>query len=145
MCNLIMAQKPNLKNPKIKIQNMNDQILIMSQQLDEREQIILQQDEQIKELQAIKNLLIKKISQQEKTITSLNETLKTKRPEHDTQDENKKKKSRNIAGWTVRKDSDGYYRAHKTINNKSYGAYVGKRIGTKTEHRLMEKERSILK
>lgn len=140
-----MGQKPNLKNPTVKIQTLNNQVLIMRRQLDEREQIILQQDEQIKELQATKNLLIKKISQQEKTITSLNEMLKTKGPERNLQDENKKRKSRNIAGWTVRKDSDGYYRAHKTINNKSYGAYVGKRIGPKTEYRLMEKERSILK
>lgn len=57
--------------------------------------------------------------------------------------EPKQKKSQNIAGWTVRKGRDGYFRAFRKINGKVRGVYVGKRITKETKPKLQNKEKMI--
>lgn len=74
-----------------------------------------------------------------------NEKLKNKL--HESQkpkEENVKKPALNIAGWTLKKGKDGYYRAHKTIKTKSYGVYVGKEVTPATKLKIVQKENEIL-
>ncbi len=54
-----------------------------------------------------------------------------------------KKKSQNIAGWTVTKNQDGYFRAKRRIKGKTRSVYIGKRITGKTKNKIIAKEKEI--
>ncbi len=54
-----------------------------------------------------------------------------------------KKKSQSIATWTVRKDSDGYFRARKFIDGKTRCVYIGKRITKAIKPKLIKREKEI--
>jgi hypothetical protein len=72
------------------------------------------------------------------------EKLRNESPPEIPESESPKKRSQNIAGWTVSKNPDGYYRARKWIDGKTRSAYVGKRITKAIKPRLQNKEKQIL-
>ncbi len=61
----------------------------------------------------------------------------------DEDKQSQKRKSRNIVGWTVMKDSDGYYRAKKTFKGKTKTVYIGKKVIKTTKAKLQKKEKEI--
>ncbi len=116
-----------------KIKELNHKFKQQTLLLDEKIKIILLQKENIK-------IFEREIKSLEEQNEKLKNELNHKSQIHD---EKIKKKSKNIAGWTALKCTDGYYRAHKTINGKSYGTYIGKRITKATKSKLQKKEKEI--
>ena len=94
--------------------------------IEDQDKLIVQQADRIKTL--------------EQKIENLKAELNQKTPAETLEP---KIHSQNIAGWTVSKCPDGYYRAYKTINKKSYSLYVGKRITKTVKTKIIKKEKEI--
>ena len=50
----------------------------------------------------------------------------------------------NIAGWTARIGSEGYYRLYKTIEGRTESIYLGKRLDWEKAHRKISKKEKKL-
>jgi hypothetical protein len=49
-----------------------------------------------------------------------------------------------IAGWSIQKAKDGYYRCYRKVANKVYSIYIGKTFDAEKAHRrIIEKEKRL--
>jgi DNA-binding transcriptional MerR regulator len=48
-----------------------------------------------------------------------------------------------IAGWTITKGKDGYYRGHRKIGGQGYSVYLGKELGDKAKARIHKKNKEL--
>lgn len=109
---------------------LNDEIARLNVLIDKRSEVILVQSDSIKRLSnEIEALRI--------------ENLKLNDQVSEFQKPLESKKSQNIAGWTVTKGNDGYYRAFRNIGGKTRSVYVGKRITKKIKPKLQKMDREI--
>ncbi len=54
------------------------------------------------------------------------------------------KRPKRIAGWSIQKAKDGYYRCYRKVANKVYSVYIGKTFDAeKARLRIIEKEKSL--
>ncbi len=86
--------------------------------------------------------LLKKETEKQKTI-SLKLKFENEKLKNQTSLLAQNKKSQSIAGWTVLKEKDGYYRAKKNIGGKTRSFYVGKQVYGDIKLKLQKKEKEI--
>jgi len=48
-----------------------------------------------------------------------------------------------IAGWTITKGKDGYYRGHRKIGGQGYSVYLGREIDDKAKARIHKKNKEL--
>lgn len=135
-----MSNKQEIKNLQTKIKLLRkenetfvDEIARLNSVMDKKTETLLAQSESIKKLNSeIESLKVENLKLSDQ-ITEIQKPLK----------ETVTKKSQNIAGWTVTKDQDGYFRARRFINGKTRCVYVGKRITKASKIKIQKKERDL--
>ncbi len=138
---VVIRQMAKLEIENEKLKKKNREIELFQQMaliLRQRIQIFEKQNEDLKakNLKLQDEVYIYEIEAEKHREVIENEKLKR-------QAFNKEKKSQNIAGWTIAKGKDGFYRARKTIEKKTHTVYVGKQIQESVVSKLKEREKAI--